>query len=158
VALARLPAMHGAQQQPRAAAPRAPVSWPRVMWGAPDLWSPSKARKANLPAPARPPARPRSFPSDTFLDELLLGNLKPTSLDAEARAALWGWDAIGPAGLLQRAYSFMGVPRKAWPGLMRLPSVCQRGAAAGARMEEFVALVRRCGERAPERPRWALGS
>jgi hypothetical protein len=92
-----------------------------------------------------PPPPGCSFPSDTLLDELLLGNLKPSALDAEARAALWGWDAVGPAGLLQRAYSFLGIPRKAWPGLMRLPSVCQRGVVAGAGVDEFVALVRRWG-------------
>lgn len=54
----------------------------------------------------------RSFPSEIFLDELLLSRLDPSAIEPEVRAALWGWDAVGPAGLCQRVYSFLQLPRK----------------------------------------------
>jgi len=57
---------------------------------------------ASNPPPPPQPHTTRSFPSDSFLDGLLLGTLEPASIDPEARAALWGWDLVGPAGILHR--------------------------------------------------------
>jgi len=44
--------------------------------------------------------------------------------DADAaRRSFWGADCVLPGGLLDRAYARLAIPRRAWPGLKRLPEV-----------------------------------
>jgi len=39
------------------------------------------------------------------------------------QGAFWGSDLVGAGGLLDRLYAGLGLPRRAWPGLKRLPEV-----------------------------------
>ncbi len=54
------------------------------------------------------------------------------------QGAFWGSDLVGAGGLLDRLYAGLGLPRRAWPGLKRLPEV---GGIADRQRPALMALV-----------------
>ncbi|KAK9845449.1 hypothetical protein WJX81_006684, partial [Elliptochloris bilobata] len=54
------------------------------------------------------------------------------------QGASWGADLVGEGGLLERLYSGLALPRRAWPGLKRLPEV---GGITDAQRPHYMMLV-----------------
>ncbi|WIA28167.1 hypothetical protein OEZ86_010735 [Tetradesmus obliquus] len=81
-------------------------------------------------------------PSEELFDEYLASQ-EPLKLPAALQDIFWGHDCMAHAGLAPRLYAWLKIPRKAWPGLLRMPDLAGSGAGSAAAVEAFVALVRR---------------
>jgi hypothetical protein len=55
-------------------------------------------------------------------------------------------------------YAYLGIPRKAWPGLLRMPEVPRTSRGSEAALEDFVMLVRRWGLPGAEGSKGELGA
>eukprot|EP00775_Hariotina_reticulata_P002488 gene2488-2791_t len=83
-------------------------------------------------------------PSEELFDEYLLSQV-PLKLPNNLLDVFWGFDCMAPAGLAPRLFAWLKIPRKAWPGLLRMPDLAGSAGSPEA-VEGFVALVRRAFE------------
>ena len=52
----------------------------------------------------------------------------------------WGWDLVGPQGLLDRVFASLEVPERSWQGLKQLPEL---GGIAFSQRGEYMRMVTR---------------